>query len=165
MIFTEEFIEVLKTQALEFVKTSTPARSLKQAMTSFYRKLPRGHQIIVHIPHYWARYYHDGSGPITLSKGHYMVWFKDPKDDPRIRGGYPVNRSDIQRLTLSKEEFTRLIKEEKIYVRQSVGRRKGKFFTRNAYRLWGPWVREELKQAVFYELRQILAPLKQVKEI
>ena len=165
MIFTAEFIEVIKGKALEFTKTSTPSTTLKKAMTASYRKLPRGHQIIVHIPHYWAEYYHDGSGPVSMPKGRYMVWFRNPKDDPRLKGGYPVKSTDVKRLKLTREQFTRYIKEGKLIVRQHVGRRKGAFFTRGAYRLWGPWIRRELREAALREIRNIFEPLRKIREI
>ena len=167
MIFTAEFIEVLKGKALEFTKTSTPATSLKKAMTASYRKIPRGHQIIVHIPHYWAEYYHDGSGPVSMPKGRYMVWFRNPKDDPRLKGGYPIKRSDKRSLKdlISNEEFKELIKSGKLVVRQHVGRRRGTFFTRGAYKLWGPWVRRELRRAALREVRNIFDPIRKLREI
>lgn len=165
MIFTVEFIEVLKAGALNFTRVATPSRTLKTAMTVSYRALPRLHQIVVHIPHYWATYYHDGSGPVTMPKGKYMVWFRNPKDDPRLKGGFPVTRSQIKKLDLSKERFTQLVKDGKIIIRQSVGRRQGKFFTREAYRLWGPWVRNELLMAARREILKVLQPLRSIRSI
>lgn len=165
MIFTADFIEVLKGKAMEFLRVSIPSSTLKKALTASYRKLPRGHQILVHIPHYWAEYYHDGSGPVTMPKGKYMVWFKNPADDPRLKGGLPVKRSDVRKLNLSRERFTQLIKDEKIIIRQHVGRRRGTFFTRGAYRLWGPWVREELRKAALREVIEIFKPLRELRDI
>jgi hypothetical protein len=165
LIFTVEFIEVLKAGALNFTRVATPSRTLKNAMTVSYRALPRLHQIIVHIPHYWATYYHDGSGPVTMPKGKYMVWFRDPKDDPRLKGGFPVKRSQVRTLNLSKERFSQLVKEGKIIIRQSVGRRQGKFFTKDAYALWGPWVRNELLKAARREILNTLQPLRSIRSI
>jgi hypothetical protein len=56
----------------------------------------------LNVPHYWAKYYHDGRGP---SKGSpILVWFRNPKDDPRTPGGrYPVTKAQVRRL--SKGEF------------------------------------------------------------
>jgi hypothetical protein len=52
------------------------------------------------IPHYWAEYYHDGRGSIWPGlRVKHLVYFNDPKDDPRIAGGYPVRMRDIVRLT------------------------------------------------------------------
>lgn len=57
----------------------------------------------LYIPHYWAVYYHDGRrgfGPILASK---LVFFADPRDDPRLAGGYPERDFDIR--TLTREEY------------------------------------------------------------
>lgn len=57
----------------------------------------------LYIPHYWAVYYHDGRkgfGPITSSK---LVFFADPKDDPRLVGGHPERDFDIR--TLTRDEY------------------------------------------------------------
>ncbi len=56
---------------------------------------------LIRVPHYWARFIHDGRGPSPGAAGSkILVWFRDPKDDPRYPGGvYPVRRSDVKRLT------------------------------------------------------------------
>lgn len=49
------------------------------------------------IPHYWAIYYHDGRGsvhPVTARK---LVFFDDPRDDPRAPT--PERESQVRRLT------------------------------------------------------------------
>ena len=54
------------------------------------------------VPHYWAQWVHDGRGPApsSLSTGKILVWFRDPKNDPRYPGGlYPVKRSQVRKLT------------------------------------------------------------------
>lgn len=51
------------------------------------------------IPHYWAIYYHDGRGSVSPVNARKLVFFDDPNDDPRIRGGRPVRESDVRRLT------------------------------------------------------------------
>ena len=165
MIFTTEFIAVLKAGALNFTRIATPSSTLKTAMTVSYRALPRLHQIVVHIPHYWAIYYHDGSGPVTMPKGKYMVWFRDPHDDPRLKGGLPVTRAGIKKLNLSKKRFNELVKAGKIIIRQTVGRRHGTFFTRGAYKLWGPWVRIELLKAARREILKTLQPIRSIGSI
>lgn len=56
----------------------------------------------LHVPHYWALYIHDGRGPSPGAGGgdKILVWFKDPKNDPRYPGGvYPVRLSQVKRLT------------------------------------------------------------------
>jgi hypothetical protein len=77
---------------------------------------------LVHLPFYWAIYYHDGRGPIQ--KGKFMVFFSNPDEDPRIDGGsrnYPVRVTDIRRLILSKSKFNRLVREGRIIMTKRVG--------------------------------------------
>lgn len=55
----------------------------------------------VNVPHYWAYYHHNGRRAIDLTgKGHVMVYFEDPRNDPRTGGtkNYPVRRSDVKSL-------------------------------------------------------------------
>lgn len=52
----------------------------------------------LHIPHYWAVYAHDGRKPFR--KGRYMVWFRNPRLDPRLQGGKsPKRASQLRSLT------------------------------------------------------------------
>jgi hypothetical protein len=65
----------------------------------------------LYVPHYWALYYHDGRGgvrPITASK---LVFFADPRDDPRLAGGYPERDFDIR--TLTREEYAAGLEENR----------------------------------------------------
>lgn len=53
---------------------------------------------VLYIPHYWAVYVHDGRRP--FSKSSYMVWWKNPKEDPRLSGGVAPKRArNLKRLT------------------------------------------------------------------
>ncbi len=51
------------------------------------------------IPHYWAIYYHDGRGAISPVNARKLVFFDDPRDDPRIGAGYPQRANQIRKLT------------------------------------------------------------------
>lgn len=59
----------------------------------------------ISIPHYWAVYAHDGRKP--FSKGRYMVFWKNPRNDPRRapRGKTPPRRAALR--SLSRAEFLR----------------------------------------------------------
>jgi hypothetical protein len=72
---------------------------------------------VINVPHYWAIYYHEGRRVITPVSANFLVWFKDPKDDPRlINGKSPINRSDLKRLNLPASELRRLRKEGKLFM-------------------------------------------------
>jgi hypothetical protein len=106
-------------------------RSQRIAESMELRVLDFG-KVAVHVPYYWAVYYHDGRGPIRAKKGHKLVFFKNPDDDPRINGparNYPKRAADIRRL--SARQFYRFLREGKIYAVDSVKRARGDpFFTR-----------------------------------
>lgn len=73
---------------------------------------------------YWAVYYHDGRGPIRARPGKYLVFFRNPDDDPRIGGparNYPRRVADIQRLSLPKDEFLSLLRSGKMIATKRVG--------------------------------------------
>lgn len=57
--------------------------------------------VTFNVPHYWVGYYHDGRGSFGPKDAVWLVYFKNPKDDPRIASGYPVSRSAVRRLTAS----------------------------------------------------------------
>lgn len=59
------------------------------------------------VPHYWAVYVHDGRGaPVLPRRGSVLVWFRNPNNDPRLRGGrYPVRASQVRHLTRTQFEF------------------------------------------------------------
>lgn len=52
----------------------------------------------VYIPHYWAIMVHEGRQP--FSKPNAMVWFRDPRKDPRLpTGSTPQRVSQLKHLT------------------------------------------------------------------
>jgi hypothetical protein len=64
---------------------------------------------VVNVPQYWAIYYHEGRRVISPVSANFLVWFKDPKDDPRLNNGQsPIYESDIRRLNLPLQELRRL---------------------------------------------------------
>lgn len=78
----------------------------------------------LYVPQYWAYYKHEGRGPVSVKSGGaaYLVWFKNPWEDPRLKGGdSPIRRSQIKQLRLSRSEFNRLRKAGKLFVKKQVG--------------------------------------------
>ena len=55
------------------------------------------------IPHFWAVYINDGRRAVNRSNG-YLVWFRNPKDDPRLFNGNTPQRL-AQTRKLSKAEW------------------------------------------------------------
>lgn len=79
------------------VSPKIPSRQLTAALEAIELSNSAG---VLHIPHYWAAYVHDGRPPVTPQTATFLVWFRNPHNDPRYKGGkYPVYKSDIRRLT------------------------------------------------------------------
>lgn len=96
-------------------RAACTSRTLRQALK--VERTPTGFTLVV--PHYWAQFFHDGRGPVNARPGHKLVFYKNPADDPRISGGYPVRLSDVRRLT--KAEFYRDWRAGKLIVADRVG--------------------------------------------
>lgn len=74
--------------------------------------------------YYWALYYHDGRGAMTAKPGKFLVFFRNPDDDPRIDGparNYPRRAQDAKKLTLSRGEFNRLLRSRRLIATKRVG--------------------------------------------
>lgn len=103
--FQRRLLRVLSRSALRFVKPKIPSRTLRSAAVA---RLLSDRHADIHIPHFWAIYVHDGRRPFTMPAGKVMVWFKNPKDDPRLRDGkLPVRRKQLRKLT--RDEFFELL--------------------------------------------------------
>lgn len=126
---------VIASEARNILRGRIKSKTLARAMEVATQNVPGLGIGLVTFPHYWARYYHDGRGPVTARPGHYLVFFKNPDDDPRIAGGYPVKLTDVRRLT--KAEFQRFLKEDRIIVTKEVGPMRGQKFLRGLKALAG----------------------------
>lgn len=72
---------------------------------------------------YWAIYYHDGRGPIQARPGKFLVFYRNPDDDPRIGGAarnYPRRLAEVEPLRLSKAAFNQLLRAGKLVMTQRV---------------------------------------------
>lgn len=95
--FLDDVHQRLSEAALRKVQSRIGRASQTLASALTIRKTPEGAEL--YIPHYWALYVHDGRGAVKPRRSKFLVWFLDPKDDPRLSGGYPERASDIIRLT------------------------------------------------------------------
>jgi len=93
------------------------SETLRDAL--FVDIVPTEDKVTVGVPHYWAIYYHDGRGPIRAKPGKFLVYFKDPSQDPRIQNGYPERAASIVRLT--REQFLEALARDQLIVVKSVG--------------------------------------------
>jgi len=94
-------------EARRRARAAAPSKTIKRAMQL---KIDSDIQGRIHIPQYWAVWYHDGRGPIR-AKGRKLVFFANPKDDPRLAGGHPVTRGSVKHLT--EKQYTAGLKRNK----------------------------------------------------
>lgn len=74
--------------------------------------------------YYWAIYYHDGRGPIRARPGKFLVFYRNPDDDPRHDGAarnYPRRASEVRELNLPRSEFLRLLRSGALIATKRVG--------------------------------------------
>ncbi len=112
-------------------RTGFKSRTLARALT--IKKGENATMVVrkLYIPHYWARMVHDGRPKLdaaTMTKGGLFIWYKNPKEDPRDAGGYPVRAG---RRALTKAEFKRDRKAGKIIVAREVDMVEGNPFFEN----------------------------------
>ncbi|MCP4897872.1 MAG: hypothetical protein GY906_12945 [bacterium] len=102
--FKRNLIQKMARRAAAIARPLIPSRTLRKALQIKYVR--SGVQIFrayLVIPHYWALYVHDGRGGFGPRRARVLVWFRDPRNDPRTDGAtnYPVREGDIRRLTRS----------------------------------------------------------------
>lgn len=96
----KRLLERLAVKALSTVKPQIPSEALRNGLVIVPEAAGR---IDLHIPHYWAVYIHDGRPGFGPRRSSWLVWFANPRDDPRLQPNYPVRLSDVRRLT--KQQF------------------------------------------------------------
>ena len=92
-------------EARSRVRPFVPSRTLRRDMQIFYGG--REQRGVLRFPYFWAVYVHDGRGPFGPRRGsEFLVWFRNPRDDPRTQGGrrYPRRERDIRKLTRAQFE-------------------------------------------------------------
>jgi len=120
--FIPQFLPIALAAAYDYSNTETniPSVNIRQSMTLVYA---RGETFgTLNVPFYWSKAYHDGRDAIHLKDDRVMIYYKDPKDDPRLNTSfpnYPIRRSDRRRLlrsTISADQ-----KAGKLIVTKKVG--------------------------------------------
>ena len=83
-------------KALEEAKARCGSKTLRKSMYIIGIRNGVGGQFhcVIHVPQYWAKMYHQGTNAKLGNK--FLVVFRDPKKDPRIKRGYPVTKDDIK---------------------------------------------------------------------
>lgn len=102
--FFDEVYRDLGVLAVATVKPFIPSQTLRDEL---YATIERGREegVSLRFRSYWARYYHDGRGPVLPQQAEFIVFFRDPTDDPRHGGDYPERRSEIRQLSPAEFEY------------------------------------------------------------
>lgn len=129
--FLHDLVEKLGQQAFLEAIPQIDSQTLRQSMELIVQRgtTGEGWRANLYIPQYWAVYYHDGRGGFGPQTKAFLVYFRNPSDDPRLSNGYPTRASQIRQLTA--EEFrdglhqnslnNKAGKEPFMYVVRSVG--------------------------------------------
>tara|TARA_R110002167_G_scaffold89910_1_gene242571 strand:- start:1131 stop:1664 length:534 start_codon:yes stop_codon:yes gene_type:complete len=110
--------EIIK-EAYDYVHTpfKIPSISIRSSLSKQY--IAGETWGYLNVPFYWAHWYHDGRGRVNAKPGGFLIWYKNPDDDPRLSGGYPIRPSDVKRL--SRERFKQDRAAGKLIVARSSG--------------------------------------------
>lgn len=85
------------------LKTFVTSATLRRSMYVMKEKRSGGYRIV--FPQFWAIYYHNGRGAITAEPGHFLVYFVDPRNDPRLKAGYPTLKRQVRHLSAAQFAF------------------------------------------------------------
>lgn len=95
-VVRDNIAAIMGRRATAKVRAAVDSRTLRDSL----RLQKRGNKWWLGVPHYWAVYYHDGRSPALAAPQRWLVWYPNPKDDPRHRGNYPVRATQIRRLDI-----------------------------------------------------------------
>lgn len=121
----EELSKKAYQQALQSIRSKQLRRTLSRVNVSdSVWKL--------HIPQYWAVYLHDGRGPVSPKAATFLVWFRNPKNDPRLSGGQsPLRAAQTRRL--SKSQFQYWARKNQAIIKKYRARTGKKILTSSDY--------------------------------
>lgn len=124
-VMTKEVFEQARSNLASLSTDSRRAQALREDLrVQIVSATERRGVAFVLTDFYWAVYYHDGRGPIKARPGKFLVFFRDPDDDPRIDGSardYPKRVADARKLSLTKGQFNRLLRSGRLLATKRVG--------------------------------------------
>lgn len=118
---------------LRRVKPEIPSKVLRRACRfQETKETVLGSSGQLYIPHYWAVILHDGRRAVRTRGRKFLVWYKNPRQDPRLQGGKtPARYADRGKLQLTPQQFREELKKGRIIVSQKSRAVKGKPFFGN----------------------------------
>lgn len=119
--FRSDLLQVLGQLVKSRFQNATKSKTLRAAWRVLPDQARPATRILVFVPHYWAWAYFLGRravSPVTAKK---LVWFVDPREDPRLQPLPPVRLSERRRLRLPLSRFRELLRQGKLVVRDRAG--------------------------------------------
>lgn len=115
----EEIFQRIAERCRIVARRAIPSRTLREALRIVRAgEYSEASEALEHdglyLPHYWAKYYHDGRGPTRPVRKRKIVFFGDIRKDPRqgLGKSYPVKVSDIRPFTAA-EFYEQLKRNER----------------------------------------------------
>lgn len=116
-----ELNNLLADIALQAIRAEVPVRRFGRLRPGI-RKLVTSKHVTIYSIYYWTRFLNDGRGEVRSTPGGPpLVYFADPRKDPRIRDDYPRQKKGIERLNLSKQRFRQMRRLGQLIVTRAVG--------------------------------------------
>jgi len=174
-LFKRRLLVQIGTQAVQEVRPATRIAS-KTLGASVTWIIPKGRAsfkqrvVQINVPHYWARWLHDGRKQISMPKqaiirnptgkrgfGKPLIWFGHKgmnlrNLDPRHPQPWPVTRSQWRPLTAV--EFKAAVAMKIISIQYEVGETQGKFFFTRPLQDFASRMRSPVRQAITKFLRK-----------
>lgn len=95
------------------IPSSTLRRDLRSEVDPFSHS--EVGSVRLRVSYYWSLYVHDGRRPFSMPPGRMMVWWRNPRDDPRLRRGITPRRlGQLRRLT--KAQFAEALEERRRWI-------------------------------------------------
>jgi hypothetical protein len=101
--FLRDLLGKLAEAAKNYALPKIPSQTLRG---SIFTQVDSRTTAFVEIPEYWAAYLHDGRGAFGPSVAKVLVYFGNPKNDPRLVNGVsPQRLSQVRPLSIGQFKF------------------------------------------------------------
>ncbi len=100
-----EEVKNLAREAIRHIQPHVPSTTIRDTLKFRIEKTTSGIRLIIFSPYYWAGIIHQGYGTVHADFDRWLVYFRNPSDDPRLQPWktYPKTLADVKHLT--KEQF------------------------------------------------------------
>lgn len=135
------------------IAAEVPTRAYGRLRQSF-RFIVTSTRVIIYSTYYWARWVNDGRGSVHAKDGEWLIFFEDPKDDPRIKSGYPRKPEQVKRLT--PRQFEKALERDQLIMAESVGPAEGLQFLEKGIRKSREEIPAKVQKLLQGDIRRLL---------